>query len=147
MQSNLVGGFILAAGLVALPLLAPADAVAATTNYTSTAVTHGSGATMPSDKNPLLTDNGSVRVGKLIGTNVYNSKDKKLGSVDGVVINKAGEPQVIISHNDKLVAVPWNKLQFGNAQQNGDNKVMISDMTPDQLNGMQAFNYTAHNNR
>jgi hypothetical protein len=146
MQKIHVAGFILAASLAATPALAPVGAVAASTDYSGTAQTHPNSTLTPSQKNPLLTDQGSVRVGKLIGTDVYNAQDQKLGSVDGVVINKTGEPQVIISHNNKLVEVPWSDLQFGNAQQNGDNKAIMPSMTKDQLNSMQAYHYTGHNN-
>jgi sporulation protein YlmC with PRC-barrel domain len=146
MQKLHLASFVVAAAFAAAPVMVPVAAVAASTNYTGTNVTNPSGATAPSQANPLLTDNGSVRVGKLIGTNVYNSQDQKLGDVDGVVIDKAGQPKVVISHNNKLVEVPWSKLQFGDAQKNSDNKVIIPGMSQDQFNQMQAFHYTARNN-
>jgi len=146
MEATRVTGLLLAVAFAAAPAWWSTAGIAAPTNYTSTNVTHPSGAAAPSEKNPLLTDDGSVRIGKLIGTNVYNGQDQKLGSIDGVLINKAGEPKAVISHNDKLVEVPWSKLQFGNAQQNGDNKVLIPSMSKDQLSQMQAFHYTARQN-
>jgi hypothetical protein len=145
MQKAHVASFILAAAFTAAPVLMPVSAVAASTNYSGTDVTHPTGATAPSERNPLLTDDGSVRVGKLIGTDVYNKQDQKLGSIDGVLINKSGQPMAVISHNNKLVEVPWNKLEFGNAQQNSDNKVLIPNMTQDEFNQMHAFHYTARN--
>ncbi|MBV9247834.1 MAG: PRC-barrel domain-containing protein [Acetobacteraceae bacterium] len=140
MQSSKLAAFAFAASLAAMPMLTPASAA---TNYTGTDVTHPAGATAPSQTNPLLTDDGSVRIGKLIGTDVYNSQDQKLGSVDGVVIDKSGQPQVIISHNNKLVKVPWSDLQFGNAKANSDNKVLMTGMTKDQLQSMQEYHYRA----
>lgn len=146
MKKYYLAGFTLAASLATVPALAPASALAASTNYSGSAATHPSSAAAPSQNNPLLTDDGSVRIGKMIGTNVYNAQDQKLGSVDGVVINKAGEPKVIVSHDNKLVEVQWSDMKFGNAQQNGDNKVIMPSMTKDQLNSMQAFHYTGQHN-
>jgi hypothetical protein len=130
MHASTLASLMLAAGLVVAPMTLAAAAPTTETPATSA-------------DNPLLTDNGSVRVGKLIGADVYNSQDQKLGSVDGVVVNKNGEPQAVLSVKNKLVEVPWNKLQFGNAQQNSDNKVMLGDMTKSQLDGMQTFRYTS----
>jgi cell fate regulator YaaT (PSP1 superfamily) len=74
---------------------------------------------------------------------VYNSKDQKLGSVDGVVIDHNDKPVVNVSHNNKLYQVPWNEMQFGNAKQNSDHKAMIPNMTENQLSSMQQYHYTA----
>jgi hypothetical protein len=147
MQPRHIAGIIVAAAFAAAPAMIPSGAVAATNNYSGTATVQPSGAASPSQQNPLLTENGSVRVGKLIGSDVYNNQDQKMGSVDGVVINKSGEPQVIISHdNNKLAEVPWSKLQFGNTQQNKDNKVLLEGMSKDQLSSAQPYHYTARNN-
>lgn len=160
MRSSLFAAAALGASLAALPAMAQSThtnaANGTNTAATTTPTTGAGGATTntthnvtnvpPSQSNPLMTQDGGVRVDKLVGTNVYNSKDQKLGSVDGVVINRSGQPEVILSHNNKLTQVPWNKMQFGNAKQNSDNKAMIPDMTPDQVNGMQAYHYTANKN-
>ncbi len=39
----------------------------------------------PSQRNPLLADNGDVRISKLIGSTIYNKDDQKVGSVDDVL--------------------------------------------------------------
>jgi hypothetical protein len=44
----------------------------------------------PSQRNPLLTDNGDVRIGKMIGTNIYYKNDKQIGRVGGVTASGAG---------------------------------------------------------
>src|SRR5690348_17024240 len=125
---------------LAAPMLLSAGAMAATPNhYTGTSVTNPQGATAPSQRNPLLTDSGAVRIGKMVGTDIYNGQDQKLGTVDGVLIDKTGQVEVIISHDSKLVSVPWSKFQFGNADQNSDNRVLMPGATKDQFNSMQAF--------
>ncbi len=67
---------------------------------------------------------------------VYNDKDTRLGSVDDVLVGADGQAQVILSANDRLVAVPWSKVQFGNAKLNSDNKVILPDETAQSLKQM-----------
>ena len=133
------------ASLAAMPAFA-----ATTPNQTNdvqhTTVAGQNGDTSPSKINPLLTDNGAVRMSKLIGTNVYNDQDKKLGSVNDVVMGKTGEPEVIIKADGNLHSVPWNKLQFGNAKQNSDNKVIMPSETENALKSSPQYHYTANNN-
>jgi hypothetical protein len=99
----------------------------------------------PSQRNPLLADNGSVRISKLIGTTIYNKDDKKVGSVDDVLASQNGQLQVVVSTGNKKTVVPWNRLVFGDAKLNADNKVLMPDATQDQLDKMQAFNYVNNN--
>lgn len=95
--------------------------------------------------NPLLTDQGMVRMSKLIGTDIYNDQDKKLGSVADVVMGRNGEPNVIVKTNGKLHAVQWNQLRFGNAQKNKDNKVLMPGTTQDALNSRPQYHYKRNN--
>jgi len=95
----------------------------------------------PSQRNPLLTDNGAVRIGKLIGTAIYNKDDKKIGNVDDVLAGQDGQLGVVISTNDKRVVVPWNTLVFGDAKLNSDNKVLMPDETQESLNKLPVFSH------
>ncbi len=131
----------LSATLAALPALAATAPTA-----TGTATVDHTTAAQPSQRNPLLADNGDVRMSKLVGTNVYNSQDQKLGSIDDVLLSKTGTPDVIMKVNGKLVQVPWNELQFGNAQQNSDNKVILPNAAQNALNNQQEFHYHANGN-
>jgi hypothetical protein len=95
----------------------------------------------PSQRNPLLADSGDVRISKLIGSTVYNKDDKEVGSVDDVLAGQNGQLQVVISTKNKKAVVPWDRLVFGDAKLNSDNKVLMPDATQAQLDKMQAFNY------
>jgi hypothetical protein len=95
----------------------------------------------PSQRNPLLADNGEVRVSKLIGTTIYNKDDQKVGSVDDVLAGQNGQLEVVVSTSDKMIVVPWDTVVFGDAKLNSDNKVLMPDATQNQLDKMQAFNY------
>jgi len=124
--------------------LAGAPAFAANpTNGTATVNPNGT-ASRPSVRNPLLTDSGQVRMSKMVGTSVYNDQDKKVGSVDDVVIGENGQPVVIVKAKGKYVEVPWNKLQFGNAEKNSDNKIIMPGVTEDALANGPEFHYQAN---
>ena len=96
----------------------------------------------PSQRNPLLADNGTVRAGKLIGTDIYSDHNQQLGSVDDVLIGRKGV-WVVISDNNKQVAVPFQELKFGDSEVNGHDKVVLPNMTQAQLNERPAFYYDA----
>ncbi len=129
---------VLAIALTAPALAAPPDA---SQNLSATATVQPD-AGAPSQRNPLLADNGKVRMNKLVGTDVYNVKDQKLGSVDDVLVGSDGQPEVIVSADGRLVQVPWNKLYFGNAKLNSHNKVILPDETPQSMKQAQEFRYT-----
>lgn len=96
----------------------------------------------PSQRNPLLADNGAVRIGKLVGTSIYNKDDKKIGSVDDVLANNDGQLHVVVATNNKKVMVSWSELQLGNAKLNSDNKVLMLNETQAKLNSLPTFSYT-----
>ena len=135
-----------AAAALAVALAAPALAAdpqeqGGAQNLSATATVQPETGT-PSQRNPLLADNGKVRINKLVGTNVYNAKDEKLGDVDDVLVGADGQPDVILSADGRLVEVPWNQLQFGNAKLNSHNKVILPDATPQSLKQAPEFHYT-----
>ncbi len=81
----------------------------------------------------------------MIGTNIYNKNDKQIGSVDGVTASRSGKLQVIIATNNKKVAVPWDKVMFGDAKLNSDNTVLIPDETQQSLNSLPSYQYQSKN--
>ncbi|HEX3350682.1 MAG TPA: PRC-barrel domain-containing protein [Acetobacteraceae bacterium] len=108
--------------------------------------------TTPSDRNPVLADNGDVRVGKLIGSSIYNDKGDKIGSVDDVLVAADQKAtHVILSIGGflgmgaKLVSVPYDQLKFGDTNAKSENRVMLPGATRDALNNMQEFHYTNTN--
>jgi hypothetical protein len=101
---------------------------------------------LPHQLNPVLADNGLPRAGKIIGSDVYNMQDKKVGSVDDILMGVNGQPdQAVLSVKDKYVLVPFNQLVFGNTQVNGDNRVILPDQTAASLAGQPGFHYHDQN--
>jgi ribosomal 30S subunit maturation factor RimM len=141
MKKSLFATLALGASLAALPVLA-----APAPSHSGTATVNNTAAGAPSQRNPLLADNGDVRIGKLVGTTVYNDQDQKLGTVDDVLMGRDGQPDVVLRVNGNLVEVPWSKLQFGNAQQNSDNKVIMPSVDQNALASQPHFQYRSNRN-
>lgn len=95
----------------------------------------------PSERNPLLTDEGAVRVSKLIGVNIFNQDDQRIGSVQDILVGQDGKLRAVIATGDKTVAVPWNWLVFGDAKLNSDNTIIIPKETQKGLNKLPTFSY------
>lgn len=106
-----------------------------------------SGYNSPSARNTVMTDNGAMRASKIVGSSVYNDHDEKIGSVDDLVIGTDKTLSAVVSvggflgMGSKMVAVPFDKLQFGNTKNSSDNRVVMPGVTKDSLNGMPDFHY------
>lgn len=98
----------------------------------------------PHQRNPVLADNGAPRAGKVIGSNVYDMKDKKIGSIDDILIGTNGQPDqavILVGTTGRRVAIPFGRLVFGNTKVNGDNRVILPDETAGTLGNMPNFSY------
>ncbi len=106
-----------------------------------------SGYNTPSARNPIMTDHGSMRASKIVGSTVYNDRDEKIGSVDDLVIGNDKTLNAVISVGGflgmgaKMVEVPFDKLQFGNTKGSSDNRVVMPGVTKESLNGMPDYHY------
>jgi hypothetical protein len=98
----------------------------------------------PSQRNPLLSDNGDVRAGKMIGTAVYNDQNNKLGSISDILIGRNGV-WAIVSANNHKVAVPFRDFVFGDSNIKGDDKLVLPNATEAQLDSMPVFHYNVTN--
>jgi ribosomal 30S subunit maturation factor RimM len=110
----------------------------------------GNGYNTPSERNSAMTDNGTLRASKVIGSSVYNDKDQKVGSVDDIVIGHDNTLHAvldvggILGVGGRMVEVPFNKLQFGNEKGSDNNRVVMPGATKDALNGMPAYHFSSH---
>jgi sporulation protein YlmC with PRC-barrel domain len=102
----------------------------------------------PSARNTVMTDNGDMRTSKIVGSSVYNDRNEKIGSVDDLVIGSDHSIHAVLSvggflgMNAKLVAVPFDKLQFGNTKESSDNRVVLPGTTKEQLTSMPDYHFT-----
>jgi hypothetical protein len=141
MTKSALGAIAFATALGIMPAMAQStNANSKPTPQRGTATINPTGIP-PSQRNPLLADNGDVRIGKVIGTNIFNKNDKNVGSVNDALVDANGKLNAVISANNKLVLVPWDQLQFGDAKLNSDNKVLMPDATQASLKAMPEFHY------
>jgi hypothetical protein len=102
----------------------------------------------PSARNPTMTDNGTLRASKIVGSSVYNDHDEKIGSVDDLVIGTDHSLQAVLSVGGflgmgaKMVAVPFDKLAFGNTKGSSDNRIVLPGSSKAELTAMPDFHYT-----
>jgi sporulation protein YlmC with PRC-barrel domain len=87
---------------------------------------------------------GGERASKLIGSDVYNDQDQKIGSIDDLIVADDDRITTVIIQvggflgiGGKLVAVPYDKLQPGQ-----NNHLTIPGATKDALNAMPGFTYS-----
>ena len=143
MDLKFLGVSTLAVALAAAPALAQTHHNAPGTGTHATHNNEPEGVA-PSQRNPVLTDQGDSRASKVIGSDVYNGQDKKVGTIDDIVIgHSAKSVSAIISSSGRLVSVPYDRLQFGDTRQNGNNKVVLANATADSLKNMPEYHYTA----
>lgn len=108
----------------------------------------GSGYNSPSARNSVMTDNGSLRASKIVGSSVYNDHNDKIGSIDDLVIGSDHSLHAVLSvggflgMGSKMVEVPFDKLEFGNTKGGSDNRVVLPGTTKEQLTSMPDFHYT-----
>jgi hypothetical protein len=109
--------------------------------------TAGSGNNSPSTRNDVMTDNGGMRTSKIVGSSVYNDDNEKIGSIDDLVIGSNHSIHAVLSvggflgMNTKLVEVPFDKLKFGNAKENSDNRVVLPGTTKQELTSMPGYHF------
>jgi hypothetical protein len=105
------------------------------------------GRNSPSARNGTMTDEGSLRASKIVGSSVYNDHDQKVGSIDDLVIGNDKTLNAVLSvggflgMGTKMVEVPFDKLQFGNEKASSDNRVVLPGVTKDSLNEMPDYHY------
>lgn len=134
---------LVAAGLIVTPALAQNT----NTNANDTAPAASSGTASvahntASQRNPVLADNGDSRASKVVGSAVYSGQDKKLGSIDDILLGQGGaNPMAVVSADGRLVLVPYGKLEFGNTKESSDNRVILPDETAGSLKKLPEFHY------
>jgi hypothetical protein len=153
---KLAVGSLLATSLV-LPVMAQTPA-SPSENHSSTlnAPANHDMATNPlaggqssaSGRSTIMTDNGSLRASKIVGASVYNDHNQKIGSIDDLVIGSDHSLHAVLSVGgflgigSKMVEIPFDKLDFGNAKGSSDNRVVLPGSTKEQLTSMPDFQYT-----
>jgi len=88
-----------------------------------------------------------IRVSKLIGMNIQNSRKESVGQIKDIVIDPASTriQYVAVTYGgflgvgDKLFAVPMRAIQVQQDPDSRDRVVLVLDVTKEQMNGAQGF--------
>src|SRR5688572_12743176 len=84
---------------------------------------------------------GEVDAGKLIGQEVYDANNEKVGEIDSVMVDPDGNVDSVVIdvsgwlESEKLVAVEWSELKTG------EDKKIVSSLTKDSAKAAAAYNY------
>ena len=141
------------------PTLVVAAALLATPGFAQTTTAPQPGAPAAMNQTMNQTTTGQWRASKLIGVNVYNQQNEKLGEVDALILSPNGQiaGAVIgvggfLGMGERDVMVPLNQLRFTNegsattgSARDGDRKWYpdraVLNATKDQLKQMPEFKY------
>ena len=111
-----LAAMLLSAAVLTTAAYAQSTPPASTTTTTAPQATT---TTMPSDQKMAL--KGSWRASKLMGLNVYNEQNEKLGDINELIVGKDGKINAVVigvggflGMGEHLVAVPYEKLKFVN---------------------------------
>jgi len=127
------GGF---AALVMAPALVLAQANPA---YKSTTPS----TTLPAAPTGAAPESNDANVKKLIGKNIVNAQDEKVGDINSIYVDKSGAVDSVIvgvggflGMGEKEVAIKWSSL---NVQDNGDK--VTTNLTKEQLKSLPEFKF------
>jgi sporulation protein YlmC with PRC-barrel domain len=162
MSRHAIGPMILAASILAVPVLAatqPNDAPNNSPAAASSAPSSNMGAGMTTTRSNqtssatgtsasesttprYVTADGQMRLGKIVGASVYNDQNQSVGSVDDVLMghNDKATMAVIsvggfLGMGSKLVSVPFDQLKVTN------DRIVMPGATKASLNSMPAYKY------
>ena len=157
-KSSLKTAMVLSASLLALPALAQTATHPATTpmagqttgTATTGAATMGNngtgtnGGTMSgSNDSTYMAADGQIRASKIVGADVYNEKNDKIGSIYDVLMHKdGGAASVVVSvggflgMDAKYVDVPYSKLDIK------ANKIMMPGASKQSLTDLPTYHYS-----
>jgi sporulation protein YlmC with PRC-barrel domain len=122
------------AALIAMPAFAQTSSSPTTSPSTSRpATTAPSGAA--TSRSTLPSDIHAAKVSDLVGKNVYNSNNEKVGDINDIVVPKSGSGQAMavigvggfLGIGEKEAAVPLDQLKIQ------DDKIVAAGMTKEQL--------------
>jgi sporulation protein YlmC with PRC-barrel domain len=111
--------------------VALALAAAAPVAYAQTATTHD---TLP---HSIQTD--EVRASKMIGSAVYDVQNRKIGSVDDVILNKNGKIDAVVIDVGSFLGMGGKDVAVLPSDIKTDNNRLTLDRTKEQLQQMASY--------
>jgi sporulation protein YlmC with PRC-barrel domain len=128
---------LMAGAAVAALMAVSAPAVNAAEQPRNTANQQGRTATNPAGSDQILPT--QIRASKMIGANVYDRQNEKLGTVQDLVLDKDGRVAAVVVSVGSVVGVGGKNVAVRMSEIKTDNNRLTLDKTKQQLD--QAANY------
>jgi hypothetical protein len=162
MSRHAIGPMILAASILAVPVLAatqsneaPNNSPAAASSAPNSNMGAGMTTTRSNQSNSMagtsanesttpryVTADGQMRLGKIVGASVYNDQNQSVGSIDDVLMNRDNKANTAVisvggflGMGSKLVSVPFDQLKVEN------DRIVMPGATKASLTGMPEYKY------
>jgi sporulation protein YlmC with PRC-barrel domain len=119
--------------------VALALAAAAPVAYAQTATTHDT-RVAASDTLPHGIQADEIRASKMIGSAVYDVQNRKIGSVDDVILNKDGKVDAVVIDVGSFLGMGGKDVAVLPSDIKTDNNRLTLDRTKEQLQQMASYN-------
>jgi len=119
--------------------VALALAAAAPVAYAQTATTHDT-RVAASDTLPHRIQADEIRASKMIGSAVYDVQNRKIGSVDDVILNKDGKVDAVVIDVGSFLGMGGKDVAVLPSDIKTDNNRLTLDRTKEQLQQMASYN-------
>ena len=124
--------------------VALALAAAAPVAYAQTATTHDT-RVVANETLPHSLQTDEIRASKMIGSAVYDVQNRKIGSVDDVILNKDGKVDAVIIDVGSFLGMGGKDVAVLPSDIKTDNNRLTLDRTKEQLQQMAAYNLANRN--
>ncbi|MBV8402131.1 MAG: PRC-barrel domain-containing protein, partial [Acetobacteraceae bacterium] len=125
--------------------LALALAAAAPVAYAQTAATHDTRAVAANDTLLHGIQADEIRASKMIGSAVYDVQNRKIGSVDDIVLNKDGKIDAVVIDVGSFLGMGGKNVAVLPSDIKTDNNRLTLDRTKEQLQQMANYNLENRN--
>ncbi len=120
--------------------VALALAAAAPVAYTQTAATHDTRALAANEALPHSIQTDEIRASKMIGSAVYDVQNRKIGSVNDIILNKDGKVDAVVLDVGSFLGMGGKDVAVLPSDIKTDNNRLTLDRTKEQLQQMATYN-------
>jgi sporulation protein YlmC with PRC-barrel domain len=120
--------------------VALALAAAAPVAYAQTATTHDTRVAASDTLLPHGIQTDEIRASKMIGSAVYDVQNRKIGSVDDVILNKNGKVDAVVIDVGSFLGMGGKDVAVLPSDSKTDNNRLTLDRTKEQLQQMASYN-------
>ncbi len=125
--------------------VALALAAAAPVAHAQTATTHGTRVVAANEALSHSIQTDEIRASKMIGSAVYDVQNRKIGSVDDLILNKDGKVDAVVIDVGSFLGMGGKDVAVLPSDIKTDNNRLTLDRTKEQLQQMASYNLENQN--